>query len=231
MKNGIWMSVVGLIAVAGISVGVMNLGSPAIAQNMSDGVKQEAPKEKPKAGGIKPGDMAPDFSLTDTEGKTYRLADVLKADGTKAVVIEWFNPECPFVVKHHSKNPTFANLHKEFSGKGVTFMAINSGAPGKQGHGKELNQKMRTEWKIQYPVLIDEDGKVGRAYGARTTPHMFIVTPDGKVAYAGAIDNNRSADKAGDVNYVSKALNEVLAGQTVSEASTNPYGCSVKYGK
>ncbi len=231
MKNGIWMSVVGLIAVAGISVGVMNMGSSAIAQNMSDGVKQEAPKDKPKAGGIKPGDMAPDFTLTDTEGKTYRLADVLKADGTKAVVIEWFNPECPFVVKHHSKNPTFANLNKEFSGKGVTFMAINSGAPGKQGHGKELNQKMRGEWKIQYPVLIDEDGKVGRAYGAKTTPHMFVVTPDGKVAYAGSIDNNRSADKAGDVNYVSKALNEVLAGQTVSEASTNPYGCSVKYGK
>ncbi len=177
--------------------------------------------------GVQPGDIAPDFSLPSTDGTTVKLADLIK--GKKALVIEWYNPGCPFVVKHHETFPTFANLHKEFAGKDVAFVAINSGAPGKEGAGKEANAKSKTEWKIQYPILLDESGQTGRAYGAKTTPHVFIVTPDMKVAYAGAIDNDRSASKAGTVNYAQKALNEILAGSSVSEASTAPYGCSVKY--
>lgn len=176
-----------------------------------------------------PGSVAPDFTLTDLDGRKIKLSELVKAAGTKAVVIEWFNPECPFVVKHHQKNPTFANLTKEFGDKGVTFIAINSGASGKQGYGKDKNIAAKKDFKMTYPVLLDESGDVGRLYGAKTTPHMFIVTPDGKIAYNGAIDNNRSAGQAGDVNYVAKALREILAGKPVSEAQTQPYGCSVKY--
>jgi phosphatidylserine decarboxylase len=111
---------------------------------------------------------------------------------------------------------------------GVLWIAVNSGAPGKQGAGKEVNAKAKTDWKIENPILLDEAGTAGKAYGARTTPHMFIVK-DGKVVYAGAIDNNSSSKTKGEKNYVIQALGEIKEGKAVSEADTRPYGCSVKY--
>ncbi len=224
MKRNLLITAAALLLAA---AGVAAFSTSAIAGpgegkgKMSEGTK-----------GLQPGDMAPAFSLTDTDGKTVDMASLIK--GKKALVVEWFNPGCPFVVKHHEKNTTFADLYAKYSTQDVAFVAINSGAPGKEGHGLELNKKMKSEWKIAYPILMDESGEIGRAYGAKTTPHMFVIVPEGnggKIVYAGAIDNDRSAAKVGDTNYVAKALDAVLKGESVETASTNPYGCSVKYGK
>lgn len=179
----------------------------------------------------KVGQAAPDFTLLDTDGNKVALASLLKEESTKAVVLEWFNPQCPFVVKHHELHTTFKDLHEKYKDQGVVFVAINSGAKGEQGNGQKLNADMKSEWKITYPILLDESGTVGRAYGARTTPHMFVIGKDGLVKYMGAIDNNRSAREKGDKNYVDQALGELLKGSNVSEPETQPYGCSVKYGK
>jgi peroxiredoxin len=200
----------------------------AIEKKIKD--KGDEKKDAKKAATAKVGEKAPDFTLTDTDGKTVKLADLLADKDTKAVVIEWFNPECPFVVKQHEKNTTMPDTYKAFKDKGVKWVAINSGAPGKEGAGKELNAKMKKQWNIEYPILLDESGEVGRAYEAKTTPHMFVIKKDGVLAYAGAIDNDKSAAKAGDKNHVKNALESVLKGETVAESETKPYGCSVKYG-
>lgn len=199
-----------------------------------DGEKgTEKPKDKDgkkaeKSKGVKPGEMAPDFKLTDTDGKTVSLADFKG----KVVVLEWFNAECPFSgVKHHSVNMTFNDLHQQFSSKGVVFLAICSSAEGKQGAGKEFNAKAKTDLKIPFPILLDESGATGKAYGATNTPHCFVIGTDGKVAYAGAIDNDTSPKKAGDKNYVKLALDAVLAGKVPETTQTKAYGCAVKYAK
>lgn len=177
--------------------------------------------------GVKVGDMAPDFTLTGTDGKTYTLSEWTKKGNI--VVLEWFNSECPFCVKH-GKEGTIKALASDYAGKNVVVLGINSGAPGKQGHGKD--KAAVDAWKLNYPILNDETGKVGKAYGAKTTPHMFIVGTDGKVAYMGAIDNNARGDKSeGEVkNYVRTALDQIIKGEPVTETETKPYGCSVKYG-
>ncbi|MGP1308606.1 MAG: thioredoxin family protein [Phycisphaerales bacterium] len=204
-------SFAGFVTVAALS-GAALLGATATA-----GPEGKAP--------AKVGEMAPNFTLTDTDGVTHSLADMKG----KVVVLEWFNPGCPFVVKHHSKFSTMADLSSEFAEKDVVWVAINSGSPGKQGHGLELNQQFKKDWGIEYPILIDESGDVGKMYGAKTTPHMYIIDKDGTLKYAGAIDNNPSATTLGDVNYVRQALNQVIAGETVTTPETKPYGCSVKY--
>lgn len=203
-------SFAGFVTVAALS-GAAFVGGAAFAQ-----------ESKPAA---KVGEMAPNFTLTDTDGTKHTLAD----HKGKIVVLEWFNPGCPFVVKHHAKHTTMADLASEFADKDVVWMAINSGSPGKQGHGLELNRNIKKEWGIQYPLLLDEPGEVGKMYGAKTTPHMYIIDKDGTLKYAGAIDNNPSATTLGDVNYVRQALNQVIAGETVTTPETKPYGCSVKY--
>jgi peroxiredoxin len=219
------------------------VASPVMAQNAFTEKKEErkakraAEAENKQAnsdesmkksdGKLKIGDAAPAFELKDTDGKTVKLEDFKG----KVVVLEWYNPECPFVVKQHKLNQTMKNLHQEFSSKNVVFLAINSSAEGKQGYGLELNKKMKTEYKIEYPVLLDSDGKVGKLYGAQRTPHMYVINTEGKLAYMGAIDNNESTTKAGDKNYVKLAVDSVLAGKPVETATTKPYGCTVKYAK
>lgn len=183
----------------------------------------------PALAGVLPGDAAPDFTLTDTEGKAHKLSDYL-ADG-KTVVLEWFNPDCPFIVKHHKKHKTMNESHAKVKDHGVVWLAINSGAEGKQGHGLERNRKAVKDFGIPFPVLLDPSGEVGRLYGAKTTPHMFIITPEGEVVYNGAIDDDRSADKLGKTNHVLAALHDLMQGDKVKVAETRPYGCSVKYGK
>ena len=176
-----------------------------------------------------PGTDAPDFTLTDLEGAEHSLAGYLK-DG-KTVVLEWFNPGCPFIKRHHGQFTTMDDTFAPYADRDVVWLAINSSAPGKQGHGLELNRTSHKEWGMTFPVLLDEAGDVGRAYGAKTTPHMYVITPDGKVAYNGAIDDQRGFGDLGPTNYVAAALDAVLDGKAPAVASNAPYGCSVKYGK
>lgn len=178
---------------------------------------------------VAPGDAAPDFTLPDTAGQEHTLSSYLKDGNT--VVLEWFNPDCPFIVKHHQKNKTMNEAFAKVKDHDVVWLAINSNAEGKQGYGLERNQKAVQEYGIPFPVLMDPAGKVGLAYGAKTTPHMFIVTPDGKVVYSGAIDDNSSASTLGETNHVLAALHDLMQGHAVQTAETKPYGCSVKYGK
>ena len=175
------------------------------------------------------GAMAPDFSLTDAAGKTQSLSQYKG----KYVVLEWFNPDCPFVKKHYGSG-NMQKLQAEFTGKGVVWLTIDSSAPGFEGNlSAEQATKVMAEQKLKSTaVLLDPDGKAGKAYGARNTPHMFVVSPEGKIVYEGAIDSKPSpnpADIAGATNYVKVALDESMAGKPVSQSSTRPYGCSVKY--
>jgi peroxiredoxin len=170
------------------------------------------------------GKPAPAFSLQDQDGKTVSLAD----QKGKIVVLEWFNNECPYVVRHYEKEKTMSTLAEKYSSKDVVWLAINS-TDGKKG---DDNKKVSESWSIKYPLLSDTDGSVGKAYGAKSTPHMFIIDKEGNLAYAGGIDNDPEGNK-GDkkVNYVEKALEELLAGKPVSEPKTQQYGCGVKYAK
>ncbi|HEY8515310.1 MAG TPA: thioredoxin family protein [Candidatus Binatia bacterium] len=175
------------------------------------------------------GQPAPAFTLTDTNGKQHSLADFKG----KYVVLEWVNHECPFVKKHYGSG-NMQSLQKKYVDQGVVWLSINSSAPGKQGnYPPEKWNEITTEVKaVPTAVLLDPDGTVGRAYGAKTTPHMYIIDPEGTLIYAGGIDDKPSTDPD-DIpkakNYVDLALTEALSGQPVAIASTTPYGCSVKY--
>jgi len=175
------------------------------------------------------GSAAPDFSLTDAKGKTHVLSNYKG----KYVVLEWFNPECPFVRKHYGSG-NMQKLQQEYTGKGVVWLSIDSSAPGAEGNlTGEQAEKITTAWKThQTAFLLDPEGKAGRAYGAKNTPHMFVINPEGKIVYEGAIDSKRSpnpADIPNSTNYVKVALDESMSGKPVTTANTQPYGCSVKY--
>ncbi|GAB4168016.1 MAG: thioredoxin family protein [Terrimicrobiaceae bacterium] len=175
------------------------------------------------------GQPAPEFTLKDTSGKEHSLSDFKG----KVVVLEWVNHGCPFVKKHYaSKN--MQKLQKAATEQGAVWLSICSSAPGKQGHMAAAEAAAMTAdvGSSATAYLLDEDGKVGKAYNARTTPEMFVVDQQGVLQYMGAIDDKPSADAAdidGAVNYVEKALEEVFAGKPVTTATTKPYGCSVKY--
>lgn len=181
---------------------------------------------KMQEGPVDVGEKAPDFTLTDLEGKTHTLSDYVKAGHT--VVLEWFNPDCPFVQKHHIKFDSMKETFKTAKGKNVVWLAINSNAPGKQGSGLERNQKAREEFGITYPILLDETGAVGKIYGAKTTPHMYVIH-EGALVFRGPPDNDSTPQKVGDTNYVIDALNASMNGKAVKVSEEKPYGCSVKY--
>lgn len=175
------------------------------------------------------GQTAPDFSLTDTAGKTVRLSDFKG----KHVVLEWVNPGCPYVRKHyHSAN--MQGTQKETTGKGVVWLAINSTETASHDY---LEPKRLASWMSEQKAaptltLMDVEGTVGQAYGARTTPHMYIVNPQGKLIYAGGIDSiasSRAEDVKTAVNYVKQGVSQALAGQALTNPTTRPYGCSIKY--
>ena len=175
------------------------------------------------------GQPAPAFTTTDTSGKKVSLADFKG----KHVVLEWVNPGCPYVVKHHS-SANMQGTQKEATAKGVVWLAVNSTATEHSDYKTPaaLAQWMQAQRAAASATLMDADGKVGRAYGARTTPHMYIVDPQGLLVYAGGIDNKPSsnpADIATATNHVKVALAETLAGKPIAAATTRPYGCSVKY--
>jgi len=171
------------------------------------------------------GEAAPGFKLTGVDGKTYSL-DAFKG---KTVVLEWVNPGCPFSDRH-AREHTMSELAKQHGE--VVWLGINSTNPE---HGDFLKPAAHQAWMtkngVNYPVLYDPAGTVGHAYGARTTPHMFIIDKKGKIAYNGAIDNDPRASKAKPerVNYVAGGLDHEKAGKTPDPALTQPYGCSVKY--
>jgi peroxiredoxin len=175
------------------------------------------------------GSAAPDFSVSDSKGKTQSVSQYKG----KYVVLEWFNPECPFVKKHYGGG-NMQKLQEEFTGKGVVWLSIDSAAPGKEGNlTPEQAEKKMTEWKTHSTaLLLDPEGNAGKTYGAKNTPHMFVINPEGKIIYEGAIDSKATpnpADIPSSTNYVKAALDEAMAGKTVSTPSSRPYGCSVKY--
>ena len=177
------------------------------------------------------GKAAPDFTLTDLDGKEVKLSSFKG----KTVVLEWFNPGCPFVKKSHTVG-SLIDTAKKHTDKGVVWLAINSNAEGKQGADPQANKDAAKTWKLSHPILRDADGKVGKLYGATNTPHMFVIDKKGTVVYAGAIDNSpdgekKSAEGGKVINYVDDAVAAATAGKKVAVASTQAYGCSVKYAK
>ncbi len=177
------------------------------------------------------GQPAPDFELKDSAGQAHKLSGFKG----KYVVLEWVNHGCPFVVKHYDSQ-NMQGLQKESTGKGVVWLSICSSAEGKQGYNtagewQKVNQEKGFAGSA---LLLDTDGTVGRQYGAKTTPHMYVVNPEGTLIYQGAIDDKPSTDQddiPGAKNYVRAALAEAMAGQAVSQGQTKPYGCGVKYAK
>lgn len=175
------------------------------------------------------GQPAPDFTLTDTDGKAVQLSD----HKGKIVVLEWFNPGCPYVVASHSKGSlvgTAARHQKD----GVVWLSINSGAPGKQGAGREANVAAKDRFSMSNPILLDESGAVGKLYGAKTTPHLYVIDEGGVLRYRGAIDNSpdgegQSPSDGTLVNYADRAIEAVRAKRAPEPAETKSYGCSVKY--
>lgn len=175
------------------------------------------------------GKPAPDFTATDSNGKTVKLSD----QRGKIVVLEWTNHDCPFVKKHYGSGNMQA-LQQEAGQQGIVWWSVISSAPGKQGHvsPQEANELTRSRKAAPSAVLLDPQGAIGQLYGARTTPHIYIIDPQGKLVYMGAIDDKPSsspADVATANNYVRTALKAVQQGQSVQPAVTQPYGCSVKY--
>ncbi len=180
---------------------------------------------------VAPGQPAPDFTLSDQAGKARKLSD----SKGKYVVLEWWNKDCPFVRRHYdAKN--MQGLQKKYTGKGVVWYSIDSGAEGKEGYltAKDASKVMKKQGMASTAVLLDPKSDVGRLYRAKTTPHMFIVDPKGNVIYMGAIDDNPSADRSADPtkgahNYVSAALDAAMSGKAVPDPVTKSYGCGVKY--
>jgi peroxiredoxin len=175
------------------------------------------------------GSAAPDFSVTDSKNRPQSISQYKG----KYVVLEWFNPECPFVKKHYGSG-NMQKLQEEFTGKGMVWLTIDSSAPGMEGNlTAEQAEKKIAELKTKQTALVlDPDGKAGRTYGAKNTPHMFVINPEGKIIYEGAIDSKATpnpSDIAGSTNYVKAALDESLAGKPVTTPSSRPYGCQVKY--
>ncbi len=176
------------------------------------------------AGGPTAGSPAPNFTASDNNGKCHSLSDFKG----KFVVLEWYNPECPFV-KAHYDNGAMQKLQKAYTQKGVVWLLVNSSADGKQGHLTKAtaNPTLKAKGANATALLFDHDGKIGKLYGAKTTPHMYVIDPRGNLIYSGAIDDAQS-DKKG-VNYVQAALDAAMGGKPVAVATTRSYGCSVKY--
>lgn len=174
------------------------------------------------------GEPAPAFTAVDSNGRTVKLSDF----AGKTVVMEWTNHGCPYVQKWYSGG--MQALQKDATGKGAVWLTVLSSAPGTQGHvdGPTANRMMKEQGAVPTHYLLDDEGKVGRAYAAQVTPHMYVIAPDGRLAYMGGIDSIASPD----VNDIPKAeplarlaIDAVLAGKPVAKAQTRPYGCSVKY--
>jgi peroxiredoxin len=170
------------------------------------------------------GRKAPDFELDSFDGRTFRLAE----QKGRIVVLEWLNTVCPYVQYHYDKAKTMVELAKKYKGKNVVWVAINSTSDTTV----EANREFAKKYKLSYPILDDRSGTIGRLYGARATPQMFVIDREGYIVYDGAIDDaplGKEQTGGGKTNYVDKAITELLAGQKVSMPNTPPYGCAIKY--
>ena len=177
------------------------------------------------------GEAAPDFAGTDSNGKAHKLSDYRG----KVVVLEWHNQGCPYTKKHYETG-NMQKLQKEWTAKGVVWLTIISSAPGEQGYvtAEQENEYLKKTNSTPTAALLDPTGAIGHLYGAKTTPHMYVISPKGRLVYEGAIDDKSTADAkdiAGATNWVQAALTEVAAGKQVATPVTRPYGCSVKYAK
>ena len=203
------------LALAAISASVLTFGA-VVATDRADAA-------------VASGAKAPAFSVVDANGNTRTLSEF----AGKTVVLEWTNHECPFVKKHYETG-NMQKLQKAASAEDVVWLTVLSSAPGKQGHvsAAQAQELTRTRNAAPSAVLFDPSGAMGRAYGAKTTPHMYVITAKGDVAYQGAIDDNPGRDQstvAGAKNYVTAALADVKAGRTPAVTATQPYGCTIKY--
>jgi len=173
------------------------------------------------------GSAAPAFELPNLDGETVKLAD----HKGKVVVLEWFNPGCPFVKQAHGPEGGLQSMANSWTDKGVVWLAINSGSPGKQGTGIDTNKQAKKDWSMNHPVLLDESGTVGRSYAAKTTPQMVVIDPEGNQVYNGALDNapfgKPKTDKLDPITE--RVLAAVTAGKASPQGQSKPYGCSVKY--
>lgn len=175
------------------------------------------------------GKTAPDFTLKGTDGETYTLSDLRG----QHVVLEWLNFGCPYVGKYYDSGK-MQELQKKYTDKGVKWLAVVSSAPGKQGYypPEEMNAKNAEYGGNQTAILMDSEGKVGKMYGAKTTPHMYVINPEGTLIYKGGIDDKPTTDQADlapATNYVVQALDASMNGNEVETKKARPYGCSVKY--
>jgi peroxiredoxin len=182
------------------------------------------------------GQPAPDFTLSDSDG----LAHTLTALRGKTVVLEWFNPDCPFAKFAHQKGP-LKDMAVRVARPDLVWLSINSGGPGKQGNGVPRNKQARGEYAMQNAILLDETGKVGRLYGAEKTPHLFVIDPKGVLVYRGGLDNApmgevdparprlEGTEPGAHINYVDAALEDLAHGRALRLSETPAYGCSVKY--
>lgn len=214
----------------------MGLGAWVLALGVAACGKQSAEASPPpegEAGATAPtaavaaiGQPAPDFTLKDLDGNAVTLSSFKG----KTVVLEWFNPDCPFVVRQHNEGP-LETMAADLIKNGVVWLAVNSGAPGKQGAGIERNKKAVTEYALPHPVLLDESGAVGKQYQARNTPGMYVIDEAGILRYMGAIDNapRGTPPEEGFRNHVAEALADLAAKRAVRVAETKQYGCTVKY--
>ena len=178
---------------------------------------------------VSTGDMAPDVQAVDSNGDVRSLSE-FKGE---TVVLEWTNHKCPYVKKHYGSN-NMQNLQARAAADGVTWLSVISSAPGKQGYvdGDKANQLTQSRGASPSAVLLDSAGTAGQTYAAKTTPHMYVITGDGKLAYQGAIDSNPSSRQstiAGATNYVAAALDSIKAGEPIEVTDTQAYGCSIKY--
>src|SRR5947209_4989596 len=178
---------------------------------------------------VRVGDAAPDFTASDSNGQTHRLADYRG----KYVVLEWHNQGCPYTKKHYESG-NMQRLQKEWTAKGVVWLTVISSAPGTQGYvtAPEENEYLQKMNAMPTAVIMDPGGSLGHLYAAKTTPHMFVIDPSGTLIYNGAIDDHPTSDQAdiaNSKNYISAALEQATGGKPVAEAATRPYGCSVKY--
>jgi peroxiredoxin len=219
-----------LLSTAALLLGCGNTPTAPASAASAQPAGAKAPSAPASVAQAEIGKPAPDFTLTDYEGKPVHLADLRG----KTVVLEWFNPDCPFVKASHSKG-SLKDAAKRNTAKGVVWLGVNSAASGKQGFSPERVAEGKKAFGLEHPILADTTGQVGKLYGATNTPHMYVIDVKGTLVYKGAIDN--SPDGEGDsptggklINYVDAALDDLAAGRPVATPDTKAYGCGVKYG-
>lgn len=180
------------------------------------------PRQEAKTPGVKVGDAAPAFKLMDLDGKEADLGELTKKGDI--LVLEWFNPECEWVVKYHKDSRALVETQKKFVGEGVKWFAINSATTGTAAD-PEANRKAAKDWGITYPILRDRDARVAKMYGTTMTPHIFIIGADGRIAYSGAVDDAATVAAKGTRQYIAEALEALVSGETIKLHTTPPQGC------